>query len=39
MASQWKTGYSGHAWVEAQIGRYKAVIESGLKSRPNHSTA
>ncbi len=28
-----RLGYSGRARVEAQIGRYKAVIESGPKSR------
>ena len=33
MAWQSKTGYNNRALVEAQIGRYKAVIGAGLKSR------
>lgn len=33
MAWQSKTGYNDRALVEAQIGRYKAVIGAGLKSR------
>lgn len=33
MAWQSKTGYNDRALVEAQFGRYKAVIGAGLKSR------